>query len=98
MGLNLARQAQAGGTRRPRAVAARGVADLGGDGDLGLAAGVAGKAAAAVRLPGAERELQAAVVAVAGVDGPVAAGLALGELVPHGAAGGEVGDRLLLGA
>src|SRR5699024_9139277 len=32
-------------------------------------------------------ELQATLVAVAGVDGPVAAGLALREGVPHGAAG-----------
>ena len=48
-------------------------------------------AGAAVGAPGLQVELQAAVVAVAGVDGPVAAGLALGEAVPHGAAAGEVG-------
>src|SRR5690606_21804970 len=36
--------------------------------------------------PGLQRELQAAVVAVAGVDRPVAAGLALGEAVPDGVA------------
>ena len=50
-------------------------------------------ARAAVGAPGLQVELQAAVVAVAGVDGPVAAGLALGEAVPHGAAAGEVGGR-----
>src|SRR5699024_7823292 len=45
--------------------------------------------AAAEGLPGGAGELQAAVVAVAGVDRPVAAGLALGQAVPHRA----VGDR-----
>ena len=61
---------------------------------------VLGQTGAAVGLPGAEVELEAAVVAVAGVDGPVAAGLALREGVPHGAAAGEVGGdlRLFLGA
>ena len=49
-----------------------------------------GQTGAAVGLPGAEVELEAAVVAVAGVDGPVAAGLALREGVPDGAAAGEV--------
>src|SRR5699024_7382873 len=34
-------------------------------------------------------ELEAAVVAVAGVDGPVAAGFALGDLVPHGGVRGR---------
>ena len=77
-----AREAERGGTGRPGAVPAGGVADLGGDGDLGLAAGVARQPGAAVGVPGAEVELQAAVVAVAGVDGPVAAGLALREPVP----------------
>ena len=43
---------------------------------------------AAVGVPGGLRELQAAVVAVAGVDGPVAAALALGDGVPGGGGGG----------
>ncbi|EDY47610.1 hypothetical protein SSCG_00639 [Streptomyces clavuligerus] len=42
--------------------------------------------------PGRLGELEAAVVAVAGVDGPVAAGLALGDLVP-GRDGGGCGGR-----
>src|SRR5690606_7620533 len=42
----------------------------------------------AVAGPGGGRELQTAVVAVAGVDGPVAAGLALGDGVPLGGGGG----------
>ena len=47
--------------------------------------------AAAVRVPRAIAELQAAVVAVSGIDRPVAAGsLALGEVVPDRVAG--VGD------
>ena len=46
--------------------------------------------AAAVPGPGARRELQPALVAVAGVDGPVAAGLAAGDLVPF-AVGGRAG-------
>src|SRR5690606_17654631 len=57
-----------------------------GDPDLLLARGVGRVAGAAVRLPGALGELQTAPVAVAGVDRPVAAGLALGEAVPDGAA------------
>src|SRR5690606_7720625 len=44
--------------------------------------------AAAEGGPGGAGELEAAVVAVAGVDGPVAAGLALGDLVPDGVVGG----------
>src|SRR5699024_11497729 len=53
---------------------------------------------AAVALPGLLRELQAAVVAVAGVDRPVAAGLAGGDLVPaagrvRGGAGGDHAGR-----
>src|SRR5690606_22342095 len=84
-------------TGRPGAVPAGRVADLGRDRDLGLAGGVAGQPGAPVRLPGAEVELEAAVVAVAGVDGPVAAGLALREPVPHGVAGGERRRRADLG-
>src|SRR5690349_18673227 len=60
--------------------------DAVGDVDLlGLArlAGVGSVGAAAGTDPGLDVELQAAVVAVAAVDGPVAAGLALGDLVPH---------------
>ncbi len=63
-----------------------------GDGDLLLAAGLAGRGGvflAAVGVPGARRELQATVVAVAGVDSPVAAGLALCEAVPVGVGGGS---------
>ena len=56
---------------------------------------LAGQAGAAVRVPGAQRELEAAVVAVAGVDRPVAAGLALREAVPDGVAAGEVGGHHL---
>ena len=41
-----------------------------------------GRPVAAHALPRADRELDAAVVAVAGVGGPVAAGLALGEAIP----------------
>jgi hypothetical protein len=41
-----------------------------------------------VRRPGALRELQPAVVAVAGVDGPVAAGFAVGDPVPFAIGGG----------
>src|SRR5688572_24513581 len=93
-----ARQAQLARAGRPGAVPTRGVAELGRDRDLGLARGLAREAGAAVGLPGAEVELEAAVVAVAGVDGPVAAGLALREGVPDGAAGGVVGCDRLLGA
>ena len=45
-----------------------------------------GMPGAAVRRPGAEAELQPAVVAVAGVGGPVATGLARGDGVPDAAA------------
>ena len=57
---------------------------------LGLAGlvGGGGVLRAAVRGPGGGGELQTAVVAVAGVDGPVAAGLALGDGVPLGGGGG----------
>ncbi len=78
--------------RGPESVAAHrpGAAALGGkhplgDGDLLIATGLVrrrGELAAAVRGPGARRELQPAVVPVAGVDGPVAAGLASSDGVP----------------
>src|SRR5699024_6581366 len=64
-----------------------------GDGDLlalGGLVGVGGEFLAAEALPGGLVELEAAVVAVAGVDRPVAAGLALGDLVPD--AGVRLGD------
>jgi hypothetical protein len=67
-----------------------GAAALGGQNPLGdryllAASGLVrgrGELAAAVRGPGALRELQPAVVAVAGVDSPVATGLASGDSVP----------------
>jgi hypothetical protein len=69
---------------RPGAAALGGQHPLG-DRDL-LCAGRlvrgTGELAAAVRGPGALRELQSAVVAVAGVDAPVATGLAPGDGVP----------------
>ena len=73
----------------PRAEARLGVVAVG-DGDL-LGArrqvGARGEVVATVGQPRRGRELQAAVVAVAGVDRPVAAGLALGDAVPHGGVG-----------
>src|SRR5690606_8721539 len=57
--------------------------------DLLLAAGLVRVAGAAHAAPGRQRELEAAVVAVAGVGGPVAAGLALCEAV-HGGRDGRV--------
>ena len=56
---------------RPSAHALTG-GDVLGDSDLLILAGGVGHARAAVGTPGAEVELQPAVVAVAGVDGPVA--------------------------
>src|SRR5699024_1376348 len=88
--------AQRGAAGRPRAGALRGQDLLGHRellalGGLVRRGGVLGPAEALPRLLG---ELQAAVVAVAGVDRPVTAGLAGGDLVPagrgvRGAAGGE---------
>src|SRR5699024_5178580 len=75
------------GAGRPGAPALSGL-DLLGDVDLLGAGGLVrggGVRAAAEGLPGARAELQPAVVAVAGVDGPVPAGLALRDAVPHGA-------------
>jgi hypothetical protein len=69
---------------RPGAAALGGQHPLG-DGDLLFAGRLVrgtGELAAAMRGPGALRELQPAVVAVAGVDSPVAAGLASGDSVP----------------
>src|SRR5690625_5728205 len=83
--------AQLGGAGGPGSPALRGLGLLG-DVDLlgtgGLVRG-GGVLAAPEGLPGGAGELQSAVVPVAGVDRPVAAGLALGQTVPHGA----VGDR-----
>src|SRR5699024_9945659 len=75
------------GAGRPGAPALSGL-DLLGDVDLLGAGGLVrgGRVlAAAEGLPGARGELQPAVVAVAGVDGPVPPGLALRDAVPHGA-------------
>src|SRR5699024_5475238 len=81
-------EAELGRARRPRAVgAAVGVTELDRDRDLLLAAVLARQSSTAVRLPRRQVELQTAVVAVAGVDRPVATGLALGELVPDAALG-----------
>ena len=62
-----------------------------GDGDLlvlGGLVGARGVLRAAVARPGALRELQTTVEAVSVVDGPVARGLALGDLVPGADRGG----------
>src|SRR5699024_4293341 len=80
------------GGPRPPALAREGALR---DGDLLLAGRLVGggrELGAAVGRPGARRELQPALVAVACVDGPVAAGLALRETVPVGVGGG-VGGR-----
>src|SRR5699024_2181971 len=64
-----------------------------GDGDLltlGGLVGVGGELLTAEALPGGLVELETAVVAVAGADRPVAAGLALGDLVPD--TGVRLGD------
>jgi RNA polymerase sigma-70 factor (sigma-E family) len=88
--------ARAGGPGAPalRATHALGDADLLGPGG---AVGVGGVPLAAERAPGPGAELQAAEVAVAGVDVPAATGLAVGQPVPgahgRGAGGGGRGDR-----
>ena len=82
------------GAGRPRSVTAAGIPDLRRDLDLllpGGAVGGRGVGSAAELGPGRPVELEAAVVAVAGRDRPVAGGLALGEPVP-----GRVGGFLLL--
>jgi hypothetical protein len=75
---------QSGAARADRPGAgALAVEDLLGDGDLLVAGGEVGArrvGPAAVRLPGGLGELQPAVEPVAGVDVPVAAGLAGGDL------------------
>ena len=61
-----------------------------GDDDLlftGGHVGLRGELAAAVTRPRARAELQATVVAVTGIDGPVAGGLALSHLIPFGVGG-----------
>src|SRR5690606_27549130 len=66
------------------------------DRDLLLTRGLVGRRGvlgATVGGPGARRELQAALVTVAGVDGPVAARLTLGQAVPVGVGGGVGGRR-----
>src|SRR5690606_16522567 len=78
---------RAGGPRAP----ALAVQDLLGDGDLlglGGVVGAVGVLTAAEALPRGGGELQAAVEAVAGVDAPVAAALALSEPLPRVNAGG----------
>ena len=83
------RAREAAAADRPGAAALGGEHALG-DGDLLFLGGQVrgGRVlAATVRGPGALRELQPAVVAVAGVDGPVAAGLAAGDLVPFAVGG-----------
>src|SRR5690606_15902802 len=65
-----------------------------GHADLLFTAGVVGATGTTVGLPGALRELQTAVVAVTGVDTPVAAALALRHGVPvvgRGGGGGQTG-------
>ena len=65
--------------------------------DLRLAAVLAGQPGAAVGVPGAEAELQPAVVAVAGVDVPVATGLAAARAGPRPRPGSLVPTRTTLG-
>src|ERR687898_623749 len=89
-------QAQLAGAGRPGAPPLHRLQVLG-DLDLLLAGRVGRAARATGGLPAALRELQAAVVAVAGVDGPVAARLALRELVPDTGAGAGGGGGGLPG-
>ena len=75
---------QAPSANRPGAAALGGQHPLG-DGDLLVAGGLVGRRgvlAATVGGPGALRELQPAVVPVAGVDAPVTARLAGGDAIP----------------
>src|SRR3954468_675893 len=76
------RGAVTGAADCPGSVAAGGGAPPLGHGDLLLPAVLVRAALSAVRVPGAEVELQPAVVAVAGVDVPVSTGLAGGDRVP----------------
>src|SRR5690606_42075340 len=78
----LLRQAQLRRAGRPSAVTAPGVPQFGRDRDLLLPCGlmrVGRVLGTAVGVPGLLVELQPAVVAVTGVDGPVATGFTLGE-------------------
>ena len=86
---------QPGAAHRPRAAALPGQHPLC-DRDLlfpGGHVGGRGELAAAGGPPGARRELQPALIAVAGVDRPVVAGFAMGHLVPF-----AIGGRCRLGA
>src|SRR5699024_8844809 len=85
-------QTEPGRAVRPLAPARPGLQDLAAL-DLLLAAVLVRQAGATDRGPGGGAELQAAVVAVAGVDRPVATGLALRQAVPHGVAAGHVDGR-----
>src|SRR5690606_14205197 len=96
-----AREAETPGARGPRPVPAAVVPHAGRDGDLLLAGGLVRQrrvVGAAVGAPGTGVELQAPVVAVAGVDRPVARGLALREPVPHAAVGDERGAEAVVRA
>src|SRR5882757_1532791 len=52
--------------------------------DLLFSTRILGQAGPAVRVPGAESELETSVVTVAGVDGPITTALALRDMVPVG--------------
>src|SRR5258708_2052410 len=76
VGWGLLGKAELAGAGGPGAVTTAAVADEGGDRDLllpGGQVGASGVLRATVGVPGADVELQAAVVPVAGVDRPVAA-------------------------
>ena len=83
-------EAELAGAVGPLAPAGAGLEDLAALDLLGLG-GLVRVAGAADVLPGAERELEAAVVPVAAVERPVAAALALGEPVPGGGSFGSPG-------
>src|SRR6187431_481319 len=80
---------QDGSGATPRAGAHLGVEPVGDRDLLGARreVGTGGEVATAAGEPRGGEELQATVVAVAGVDRPVATRLALGDGVPHGGAG-----------
>src|ERR671918_1222045 len=83
-------QAELAGACRPRTPALA-LENALGDGDLLAAAGLVRRTLATERPPGRRRELQATGEAVTGVRGPVAAGLAHGELVPDAGRSGVGG-------
>src|SRR5690606_14297363 len=85
-------QAELGRARGPGSPALH-VQQVLGHPDLLLAGGVGRVARATGGVPALLRELQTAVVAVAGVDRSVAARPALGEAVPHGATAAAGGRR-----